>query len=248
MIRQRILPLIIALLATVALTGVAWATRQPRQYTPRGPGDIYLALGDSLAWGASLDDRAVQSYPALLHEAFAANGRIELANLAFPGETSGSFVGGQLSRALELIEAARREGLLVSPITLDIGGNDLRSVERAEPSVRAAAVAAAREHIARSLDELRSAAGPDADIAVMTYYNPYGGDAGVEGSDAYWVEQLNQAIRAEATRRGVAVADVYPSFAGGRFYTHTFVLFGDIHANAQGHRVIAEVFLDALGY
>jgi lysophospholipase L1-like esterase len=243
-------PLLLALLLTllIALLGAAWANGRPRAYTPSGPGDLYLALGDSLAWGFSLDDRAAQAYPALIHASLAGAGPIELVNLAVPGATSGSLLAGQLPRAVELIRAARAEGRDVSPITLTIGGNDLRNVERAGPAERAAAVEAARRNIARGLDQLRAAAGGDADIAVMTYYNPYGGDARVEGSDAYWVERLNDAIRAEASRRGMAVADVYPAFAGGRFYTHTFILFGDVHANAQGHTLIAEVFLEALAY
>jgi lysophospholipase L1-like esterase len=245
----------LAVALALALAGAAWGERRPRAYAPRGPGDIYLALGDSLAWGAGLEDRAAQSYPALLRGAMAADRPIELANLGLPGETSGSFVARQLPRALELIAAARGEGRRVSPITLDIGGNDLRNVERAPAGseadaqrLREAAVAAARENIAYALDALRDAAGPDADLAIMTYYNPYGGDASLESGDAYWVERLNGAIREEAARRGVAVADVYPAFTGGRFYTHTFVLSGDIHANAQGHSLIAEVFREALGY
>jgi lysophospholipase L1-like esterase len=246
--RRTTLLLAAALALALALAGAAWGERRPRAYAPKGPGDIYLALGDSLAWGAGLEDRAAQSYPALLHRAMAAEGAIELANLGFPGETSGSFTARQLPRALELIAAARREGLRVSPITLDIGGNDLRNVERAPAAEREAAVAAARQTIARALDALRDAAGPDADIAIMTYYNPYGGDPGLEGGDAYWVERLNDAIREEAARRGVAVADVYPAFTGGRFYTHTFILAGDIHANAQGHELIAEIFREVLGY
>lgn len=245
--RQRTLFLLVLALL-LALAGAAWTTRRPQAYAPQGPGAVYLALGDSLAWGFRLDDRAAESYPALIHAALPDPTATELLNLAVPGETSGSFVARQLPRALELIAALRREGRSVSPITLDIGGNDLRNVERASPAEREAAVVAARSNIARALDELRRAAGARADIAIMTYYNPYGGDATLAGGDAYWVEQLNTAIREEASRRGVAVAEVYPAFEGGRFYTHTFILFGDIHANAQGHRLIAERFLAALGY
>ena len=245
--RRTLLLLTAALALLLGLVGAFWATRQPRVYAPQGPGAIYLALGDSLAWGFRLDDRTTQSYPALIQTGIAP-GTPELVNIAVPGETSGSLLAGQLPRAVELIGAARRAGRSVSPITLDIGGNDLRNVERASPAERQASVDAARRNIARTLDELRRAAGPQADIAIMTYYNPYGGDASVLGGDGYWVEQLNMAIREEAARRGVAVAEVYPAFEGGRFYTHTFILFGDIHANAQGHALIAERFLAALGY
>ncbi len=245
--QQRLLILFATALALVGV-GLAWAGQQPRPYAPRGQGDLHLALGDSLAWGFRLDEQATQSYPALVGADLAGRAPIETVNLAVPGETTGSFVGRQLPRAVALLREARGKGLRVSPITLDIGGNDLRNVERAGVAERAAAVDTARRNIARILDELQAAAGPAADIAIMTYYNPYGGDPSLEGGDAYWVEQLNQAIREEAGRRGVAVADVYDDFTGGRFYTHTFILFGDIHANAQGHRLIAERFLEALAY
>jgi lysophospholipase L1-like esterase len=249
---RRPLPLLLALALTLAAAlALAAALRPapgPRAYAPQGQGDLYLALGDSLAWGFNLDNPGAESYPALIHADLARRESIALANLSVPGATSGSLLEGQLPRALELIRAERRAGRQVSPITIDIGGNDLRNVERAGPAERAAAVERARANIARALDALREAAGPGSDIAIMTYYNPYGGDAAQEGSDAYWIERLNAAIREEAGRRAVAVADVYPAFAGGRFYTHTFILLGDIHANAQGHALIARVFLDALAY
>jgi lysophospholipase L1-like esterase len=217
-------------------------------YAPHGPGDLYVALGDSLAWGARLDDRASQSYPALIHDRLAAGKPISLSNLAIPGETSASILRGQLPRALALIKDARAKGQRVSPITLDIGGNDLRNVERSGADVRAATVATVGRNIAQIVDDLRRAAGPDADIAVMIYYNPYGGDPSVVGGDAYWVAQLNAAISAAALPRGAAVADAYTPLGGGLVYTDTFILMGDIHANALGHKVLAEAFMHALRY
>jgi lysophospholipase L1-like esterase len=228
----------LALVAVLATAGFAWQRSRPLAYAPRGPGDVYLALGDSLAFGFRLDRPEAESYPALLHAALAGRAPLELASLAAPGETSASFIGRQLPQARELIAAARAAGRRVSPITLDIGGNDLRAVERAAPAERAAAVEAVRRNVGRILDELRAAA-PDADIAVMTYYNPYGGDPAIEDGDAYWVAQMNTAIAEEAARRGAAVADGYGALGGGRAYTHTFILLGDVHATA---------FLDALAY
>jgi lysophospholipase L1-like esterase len=246
--RQRILLLALGLTLIAALGMTFLPQRRSTVYSPQGPGELYLALGDSLAWGFRLEDPSTESYPALIHAALPDPSATALRNIAVPGETTDSFVARQLPRALELIAATRREGRTVSPITIDIGGNDLRNVERAGTPAREQAVERARANIARALDELRAAAGPRADIAIMTYYNPYGGDATLPSGDAYWVERLNAAIREEAGRRGVAVADVYPDFTGGRFYTHTFILLGDIHANAQGHTLMAERFLAALAY
>lgn len=246
---RKLLPplLSLALLAALAAGGLAWQRAEPRAYAPRGPGDLYLALGDSLAYGLRLDAPAAESYPALLRERLAAGGAIELANLAVPGATTSSFLRGQLPRAVDLIAEQRRAGRRVSPITIDIGGNDLQAVRRASDAERATAVERARANLGRILDELRAAA-PDSDIAVMTYYDPYGGDPSLESGDAYWVAQMNAAIAGEAARRGVAVADGYGALSGGRAYTHTFILFGDVHANARGHRALADAFVAALGY
>ncbi|MCG8353884.1 MAG: SGNH/GDSL hydrolase family protein [Chloroflexales bacterium] len=220
----------------------------PAAYYPNGPGEVYLALGDSLAWGARLEKPQTESYPALLEGQIAVVKPIELVNLAVPGETSVSFIRRQLPQALALIDRERQAGRRVSPITLDIGGNDLRNAERGTPEQRYTTIATVQLNLAHILDELRQAAGNRADIAVMTYYNPYGGDPAEENSEAYWVTQLNTAIRSEAEQRGMVVADTYAAFDGGRAYSRTFILIGDIHANRQGHEVIAEQFWLALGY
>ncbi len=249
---RRFLWPIAILLASLLVLGVFIGWRfwpaPGRGYTPSGPGDVYLALGDSLAWGARLENPQTESYPALLHQRLTALRPLELVNLAVPGETSASILRRQLPDALALIERERRAGRRVSPITIDIGGNDLRGVERAGTPERQAAVEATRRNIAQLLDALRRAAGDQADIVVMTYYNPYGGDPTVVDSEAYWVAQLNTAIQTEAAQRGVAVADTYAPFEGGRVYSYTFILVGDVHANSEGHEVIAEQFWLALGY
>jgi hypothetical protein len=46
----------------------------------------------------------------------------------------------------------------------------------------------------------------------------------------------------------VAVANVEQAFAGGNVYRYTYIAAGDVHANSDGHAVIAEQFVRALGY
>lgn len=217
-------------------------------YAPSGPGELYLALGDSLAWGALLEDPHTQSYPALLHARLAAQTPIELANLSVPGETSESFLRRQLPQAQSLIESARDEGRRVSPVTLNIGGNDLRLVADDPPEARQIVVEEVGQNLAGILDSLQRVTRRRADIVVMTYYNPYGGDPDDIAGEAYWVERLNDQIRAAAEQRGVAVADTYMPFGAGRAYTYTNILIGDVHANRQGHLVIADQFWQALEY
>ncbi|MBC8074724.1 MAG: SGNH/GDSL hydrolase family protein [Chloroflexales bacterium] len=238
----------VLLIGGIVATGWYLTPAATRAYTPRGPGQTYLALGDSLAWGFRLADRASESYPALIAQRIQQrDSGTRLVNLSVPGESAASLRGGQLRDGLSLIERERAAGRRVSPITIDIGGNDLQRAGESTQQ-RETALAAVRANIAATLDALRQATGGDADIAIMAYYNPYGGDPQEFNSEAYWVGRLNAAIAEEAARRGVAVADAYTPFGGGRAYTYTNIVLGDIHANKQGHAVMADAFWQALRY
>lgn len=233
-----------------------WAlsrTMRPVAYVPLGVGDTYLALGDSLAAGFTTNDPAESYVGRIATHLRQVNPQVKVTNLAIPGETSRSFRGGQLDRARAFIAAEQKAGRRVSPITIDIGGNDARAIQRSDQAARRAEVKRFSENLQYSLDELiavtRDAAGHrTSDIAIMTYYNPYGGDLADQDSPAYWTDQFNQAITRIATVRGVAVADVATAFGGGLVYRYTYVATGDIHANADGHLVIAEQFWKALRY
>ena len=247
----RLVAIVLTILVLIAggIGGWLLFSNRPVAYAPVGPGNTYLALGDSLAWGFRLADPDTESYPALLHARLqAADQTRTLVNISVPGATSSALRRQQLPRAISLIERERAAGRRVSPITIDIGGNDLRAAESADTARRDAAVAAVGANLSAILDALREATAGDADIVVMAYYNPYGGDANVPTSEAAWVMKLNNAIRAAAEPRGVAVADTYTPFEGGRAYALTNIVVGDIHANRQGHLVMADAFWSALQY
>src|SRR5688500_17219799 len=83
---------------------------EPTPYAPIGPGDTYLALGDSLAAGFTVGDPA-EAYVARIASALRQTAPgMAVRNLAVPGETTGSFRAGQLPRALELIASERAAG------------------------------------------------------------------------------------------------------------------------------------------
>jgi lysophospholipase L1-like esterase len=236
------------LLLLVTIASLAARNEPALPYSPAGPGEVYLSLGDSLAWGFRLEDPATQSFPARLHTRLNRYQTVELINLAVPGATSRSLLGGQLDEALAVIERSRTAGQVVSPISISVGGNDLRRVENADTDERAAALRRTTDNIDQALAELRRAAGPDADIALLAYYNPYGGDPAIVDSEAYWVSRFNEALGRVALRYGATVADAYTPFAGGNAYAYTYILIGDVHANAEGHAVLAEEFWQALEY
>ncbi len=246
-------------MSAALLAGGGWylsahsnATAAAQPYTSTGPGDIYVALGDSLAAGFIVSDRQA-AYVAQVTQALQQqNDSITVRNFAVPGETSTSMLQRQLPQAVEFITTQRTAGKRVSPITLDIGGNDGTAVARAGDETRRRALATIEANIDTALAQLAAATTENgertADIAIMTYYNPFLGDVTDRTTQAYWGDQLNQVIVRVAERHGVAVADVATPFANGNVYRYTYLASGDVHANDAGHTVIAQQFLEALGY
>jgi lysophospholipase L1-like esterase len=234
------------------LTQTTQQVTQPQAYAPLGQGDVYVALGDSLAAGFIVNQPA-DAYVAQIATALRGVAPVEVRNFAVPGETSASFLRRQVPSAVKYIQEQRDAGKRVSPITLDIGGNDARAAERGTIEQRQQTIAAIEANIGTALDQLLAATKDNngqrtADIAIMTYYNPFPGDPTDQRSPAYWSNKLNEAITRSASTRGVAVADVAGAFEGGKVYRYTYIASGDIHANSDGHRLIAERFLAALGY
>ena len=151
---------------------------------------VYLALGDSLAYGIGASDRTRTAYVPLLFRYFqqprAENVRV-LRNLSRPGETSDSFIaGGQLALAVASIADPTTDTRVV---TLDIGGNDLLYLIGGPPCQDDPGGALCQALVAEQLrkfainyavilEALSSALESDPGnetLRVMTYYNPYGG-------------------------------------------------------------------------
>lgn len=220
---------------------------------PQGIGDLYLALGDSLGVGLLSSMPDTRGYVAQLHSLLErGSGRtVILRNLSVSGETARSMIDkGQLATAQTTLGEARTAGWRVSPITLDIGGNDLRVLQGANDAAREAGLADFRAALIQIFDSLVAASTlggtPRPDIIAMTVYNPAGGDPTIARSDAWWVARFNTVITEEATARGVTVADAYGRFAGRERELTWMPL--DFHANNAGHGAIAAEFWRAAGY
>lgn len=261
--------------ATAPGATVLSATPQPTANPPgQGRVRVYLALGDSLAVGVGATRPGRLGYVPRIGDGMDAG---SVVNLARSGETSESLLeGGQLDAALALIHSA--DAGEIGLVTLDIGGNDLLRLLGGEPCAGTPDSVACRTQVAftlaafernyraalAALREALDAAAPNARLAVMTYFNPFGGtDAIYEaggrlallGADA---ELACDAAETTSANRGMndiiacvgrdfraVVADVHGRFVGqGIELTH--IGSRDIHANDRGYRAIAEVFVRAL--
>ncbi len=158
--------------------------------------------------------------------------------------------GGQLAAAQATLAEAQRSGWRVSPITIDIGGNDLRVLQARDDAAREAGLVDFRTALIQIFDTLIAATTVggvrQGDMIAMTVYNPATGDPKIVRSDAWWIARFNTAITEEATKRNIAVADAYGRFFG-REKALTWMPL-DFHPNNAGHQVIASEFWRAAGY
>ncbi|HET7801975.1 MAG TPA: SGNH/GDSL hydrolase family protein [Humibacillus xanthopallidus] len=149
-----------------------------------GSGGWYLALGDSLAAGYlhGSGDHRTQGYAGATLAAVRTHHRgATLVNLACSGETTASMISGgtcsyakgsQLAQAAAFLREHRRTMRLV---TIDIGGNDVAKcgVLLLPPSCTTPSLQQLRANLPVILNTLRAAAGPDVQIIVLDYYDPF---------------------------------------------------------------------------
>ncbi|MEO8458455.1 MAG: GDSL-type esterase/lipase family protein [Chloroflexota bacterium] len=244
--RSRILPPLAAFLLLCA--SVLPAATAHAQTTP-----VYIALGDSLAFGVGADTPETQGYVGLTAAALRAdmfpNG-LDVSNLSVPGATSADLLvaNGQVERALAQIGA--RGGTDI--ISLDIGANDLLALAGASspcldsPSSQGCVDALGQTlttlqtNLTATLHQLRTAA-PNAKIYVMDLYNPYSGTGDTrELIASVGVQQVNGVITASARDPSVRVnfVSIHDVFEGR---AKQWIAEDGIHPNNDGYRVMAEV-------
>lgn len=221
----------------------------PPAYMPLGPGDTYLALGDSLATGteAAGNNDNLGGYPdGIYAQLLAHNPHLHYVNLGRSGETSTSMLlrngsePSQLEQAIQFIQAERAAGRRVGLVTLDIGGNDIFGNLPLLLSGASMESEATLETFAGNLrlilDQLLAAMTVDGvrqgDLLIMNYYYPYPGLAeslGIAGVSDAWIARFNGVIQSEAEQRGIPVAEVAQAFAGNEvayiYVRHPYSLF-----------------------
>ncbi|MGE5335028.1 MAG: SGNH/GDSL hydrolase family protein [Nitrososphaerota archaeon] len=235
----------------------------------------YMALGDSLSFGfqPNLDFTSgfVDDIFNDLHQANVTG----VTNYACAGETTatminggcvgrfahhGSYTGPQLQAAIDFLKNPRNQGR-VSPITLEIGSNDvLPDWDEATCSASSSAGA----DLARMDDNLTSVILPqllaalgngtkanNGDLHLLNYYNPFAKEC---PDSAKFVHEVNDHLAADAAKFGIPVVDVYTQFGGDAdtasnicIYTWICSNFHDVHPTNDGYRAIAKAVESTLG-
>ncbi len=271
---QRIVvPLTFALLLLFISAPAALATSHGSGLSLAGPKQHYLALGDSLAFGYQPDLNYSHGYVDDFFSNLKSHGVKDVANMGCPGETSVTFlngkcpypflrkfpyVGSQLNAALVYLKLHAGQ---VSPVTLDIGANDLtRDVNTSNCSVNQQQF---QQDLATLDNNLTNIILPQlhaaltinghltGDLVMMNYYDPF---QNICPNSVSFTETVNAHLAADVSNYGTIV-DVFSAFGGPKTpnphictYTWMCSIFKDIHATNTGYSVIAATFEQGTGY
>jgi lysophospholipase L1-like esterase len=290
-----------ATLAVVALALFASSAAAAPPTGPKlvPPKDDYLALGDSLAFGYQLSKFNANfptENPAVFNTGYVddfsaalvpISPGIHTANMGCPGETTGSYLGvnpcpyhppfplhesytgSQEDAALAFLGDHPQQ---TSPITIDLGANDVLATVRfcnANPNPSFAACVAAnipatiaqiQTNLATILGHIEAVV-PKTELIVVGLYNPNVIDPRIPPavSDGL-AATINAAMASVASDFNARFADPLPVFNPGppgsatEFATIcslTFVCIApdhDIHPTDAGYQALANVVFDASGY
>lgn len=237
-----------------------------------GPKSHYLAIGDSLAFGYQPDVNYTHGYSNYFYKDLQQHGTTTYDNLGCPGETTATmingscpypllrkylYIGAQLPAAVKYL---KKHAGQVSPITLDIGTNDL--LADIDPSTCAisatwaADLAIVDTNLTQTiLPQLNAAltvhGKRTGDLLLMNYYDPY---QNICPNSVPYIQEINQHIAIDAVGYG-PVADVFRAFGGATTpnpnicnYTWMCSIFKNIHTSNAGYNVMANAFERAAGY
>ncbi len=229
-----------------------------------GPKQYYLALGDSLAYGLQPDGDTTHGYVDDIFADLQSHGTQTLENLGCPGATTTSFISGtcsfshvpysgsELNAALAFL--AQHAGQ-VSPVTIDIGGNDtigaLCTTNTAQfNSILTTVDTNLTQTILPRLRQALTVNGVvTGDLVLMNYYDPDHNQCAASISNT---ESFDQHLANDISGFGTLV-DVFSAFGGPNTtntctYTWMCSQYTDIHATTLGYSVMAQAFLAATGY
>jgi lysophospholipase L1-like esterase len=266
--------LVIALIAALVGIDLLVLSRNNPQhaFSPH----YYMALGDSLSFGYQPDlDFTSGFVDDIYHDLHPANVS-GLVNYACAGETTdtmidggcaggiahhGSYTGSQLQAAIDFLKEDRNQGR-VSPITLEIGSNDVfTNVNQSSCTVGPnldADLARMDSNLTKViLPRLLAALGAgqnaaNGDLHMLNYYNPFVKEC---PNSVPFVHMLNNHLQADAALFRIPVVDVYTAFGGdagmaSHICSYTWICdprFHDVHPTTQGYQIIARAVEATLG-
>ncbi|HEV2237289.1 MAG TPA: SGNH/GDSL hydrolase family protein [Ktedonobacterales bacterium] len=274
--RTGVLPLVgLSILLVLALAGIdvlVLSHNNPaRAFGPH----YYMALGDSLTFGYQPNLDFSAGFADDLFNTLKPSGVTEAINYGCAGETTttfiqggcvarflhhGSYTGAQLGAALAFLKNPRNVGR-VSPITLEIGSNDVipdwdENACTAGPNTDADLATMDNNLTHTILPELTQAlALPKGarvgDLHLLNYYNPFAKQC---PTSAPFIHRLNDHLAADAAKFRVPVVDVYNAFGGdmgaaGNVCTLTWICSSshDVHPMNAGYTQIARAVKLTLG-
>jgi len=271
--KRRMVSVLLACLLFVCMGTNVEAATQQRAVTLVGPKRYYLALGDSLAFGYQPDWNFARGYASDFFQELKQHGTRTYVNLGCPGETSFTMIHGGCSYAVlrkypylgAQLDAA--VGYLhvhsgaVSPVTLDIGANDLISgIDPQNCSIDAnvfnAALASFDANLTQVIlprlhDALMVGDKVTGDLIVNNYYDPF---QNICPQTVPYVQQFNQHIIEDVSGYGIVV-DIFSAFGGSTTpnqnlctYTWMCSVFKDIHATNTGYSVMTTALERTVGY
>jgi lysophospholipase L1-like esterase len=228
----------------------------------------YLALGDSLAFGFQPNGDFTHGYVTDLFNKLHEEGVKDVLNLGCPGETSSTFIKGgcpapgapplpytQLAAAVAFLQVHAGK---VSPVTLDIGANDVLRDNKPNCAVDVSGFNADLATLDTNLKgtilpALQGALTVDGrvtgNIVMMNYYDPLQNFC---PNTVPFTQKLNRHLAADVQGFG-SIVNVFRSFGGAKIpnpnictYTWICSKYQDIHPMNKGYSVIAETFEDAI--
>ncbi len=238
-----------------------------------GAKHYYLGLGDSLAFGFQPDLNWDEGYVEdLYYQNLQYHGSSSLTNYGCNGETSNSMISGncpywyilhnyywgaQLTAAVNFLNNHKGN---VSPVTLDMGANDLLPYINASNCSISSSWTSALSTLNYNLNNIILPKLVNAltvngvrtgDLVMMNYYDPFALQC---PNTIPYVQQLNTNIQNDAAMFGIPVVNVYAAFGGSNqasnicSYTWMCSFFNNIHPTSTGYQVIANAFTNTLGY
>jgi len=266
--------LVVLMLFAFAPAALAASNHNTQPDWSNGLKQHYLALGDSLAYGyqpclltSPPTCSTADGYVPDLFKSLQSEGVKDYLNLGCPGETSSSLINGgicpyspfssQLAAAVAYLQANAGK---VSPVTLDVGANDMLNSANFNPSTCVVNQSGFWTSL-KTLDAnltgtiLRELKGAltvkgrvTGEIVMMNYYDPL---QNICPNSVPYSQIINRHLANDVRGFG-SIVNVFHAFGGPKspnpnICTLTWMCsVGDIHANNKGYSVIADTFADAI--